>query len=1090
MSWRGIKQITLYMCAAAILSSCALSSDKTTLASLEDVELDLKEAEIAGSLDKAMESYQKFLEETPESGMTPEALRRLADLKIEKEYSASSGAEQTVTTVSVDEPVTDKKPADIASAKPEDLQTREKAIADVSESQKSFEKRATAEAELKASKDKPPVTADAAAAEDLQTAGAMEAIELYKGLLKNYPHYERNDQVLYQLSRAYEETGQIEEAMKILNKLVSTYPNSRHIDEAQFRRAEYFFTRKKYLDSEEAYQAVIDFGISSAFYDLALYKQGWAFFKQDLYEEALNDFIALLDYKISIGYDFEQVDDKIEAKRIEDAFRVISLSFSYLGGPESVVSYFDKNGPRQYEASIYSHLGEYYLVKRRYGDAAKSYNTYVERNPLNKVSPHFHIRVIEIYLKGGFPKLVVESKKKFASTYGLRATYWTFFEIGTYPEVIVFLKSNLIDLANHYHALYQNKRLRKTAKVNFAEATHWYKEFLDSFPEDVQAPTINYQLADLLLENKDYRDAALEYERTSYNYEPHAKSSEAGYAAVFAYREYLKKADQSQRNIIKHEIIRSSLKFGETYPGHKKAPVVLVAATDDLYGIKDYPMAIKIGQMVIKKYPNIEPKHIRSAWIVVAHASFDLTLYKEAEAGYKQVLGLTAQKHKDRNKLIENLAASIYKQGEQARMLEDFRTAANHFLRVAKEAPSSKIRPTAEYDAAAVLISLKDWSMASDVLVAFRKSYPKNKLLPEVTKKLAVVYKQDGKLLQAAAEFERIEKESKDDDVRREALQQAAELYEQADDNNKALSVYTRYVKYFPKPVEFSLEMRSKIANIYKLNKQKKLYVKQLQLIVAIDLRAGKERSDRTRFLAANASLVLAEPAVKRFKSVELVKPFKKNLNKKKKRMKKAIDTLTALVDYEVGFVTAAATYEIAEIYFHFSRALMDSERPENLDELQLEQYELVLEEQAYPFEEKSINVHEKNLELLDLDIYNEWIDKSIVKLAELLPARYSKPEEAPQFVEAMQSTPKKEKPVQKDKPVKPESSPEAPVEIEVQSESSPEAVIETEVVSEPSTETPVETEVQDDAPEENVEKDNVIDEQVFLQLQYHREAA
>lgn len=37
-----------------------------------------------------MESYQKFLEETPETAMTPEALRRLADLKIEKEYSSIS----------------------------------------------------------------------------------------------------------------------------------------------------------------------------------------------------------------------------------------------------------------------------------------------------------------------------------------------------------------------------------------------------------------------------------------------------------------------------------------------------------------------------------------------------------------------------------------------------------------------------------------------------------------------------------------------------------------------------------------------------------------------------------------------------------------------------------------------------------------------------------------------------------------------------------------------------------------------------------------------------------------------------------------
>lgn len=1015
MKRHTLNKLILYSLMVLTLFSCATSDNRETLASLEDVELDLKEAKISGSLDKAMESYQKFLQETPESAMTPEALRRLADLKVEKEYGVFSGVESNVTAV---DPAVATAAAVVLLADDEkekkqllngessaindsNIQSKDKSIANMSESQKEFEKRTTEKEKLKQS-ELDVVTADVAVAEDLASAGAQEAIELYKGLLLKYPHYERNDQVLYQLSRAYEEVGQIEKAMLVLNRLVKEYPQSRHIDEAQFRRAEYFFTRKKYLDSEEAYQAVIEFGISSAFYDLALYKQGWAFFKQDLYEEALNDFIALLDYKISIGYDFEQIRDNIERKRIDDTYRVISLSFSYLGGSKEVIKYFETYGGRLYEASIYSHLGEYYLTKRRYADAASAYNAYVERNPLNKVSPHFKIRVIEIYLKGGFPKLVVESKKNFAQTYGLRANYWTFFDINSYPDVIVFLKSNLTDLANHYHALYQNKRLRKFRKENFSEATRWYREFLESFPEDMQAPAINFQLAELLLENKDFRDAALEYERTSYNYEKHEKSSAAGYAAVFSYREYLKTVDQASRNTIKFEIIRSSLKFAETYPTHKKAPVVLVAATDDLYAIRDYPMAIKVARSVIKKYPDIEVRYIRSSWLIVAHSSFDLTLYADAEKAYVQVLTLTNKKHKQRKKLIENLAASIYKQGEQARKLQDHRAAANHFLRVAIAAPASKIIPTAEYDAAAALISLKDWKHAASVLEKFRKNFPKNKLQADVTKKLAIVYKEDGRLLLAAAEFERIEKQTKNNALRREALQQAAELYEKADATDKALSIYTRYMKYFPKPVEYALEMRNKVANIYKLKKQKKLYVKQLQLIVAIDLRAGKERSDRTRFLAANASLVLAQPSIRRFKAVKLIKPFKKNLNKKKKYMKKAIATLTRLVDYEVGFVTAAATYEIAEIYFQFSRALMESERPGNLSELQLEQYELALEEQVYPFEEKAINVHEKNTELLELGIYNKWIDKSIEKLAVLLPARYAKPEQTVEFVETI----------------------------------------------------------------------------------------
>jgi TolA-binding protein len=1006
-----------------VLAACTGISEKDTLASLRDVQIDIREEKIEGSLDKAMESYRRFLEETPESALTPEAIRRLADLKVEKEYGAVVGEadKAAVAEVADEQPIAE--PSTAAAAGPGSTtekpvtgrptarqpssadqgkkpQSMDAAIADISESEKDFEKRATRKDEIEASGDKPPIPGANAA--DLQTAGAMEAIELYRNLLDKYPLYERNDQVLYQLSRAYEETGQVEKAMTVLNRLVKEYPDSRHIDEAHFRRAEYYFTRKRYLDAEEAYQQVINFGLSSAFHEFALYKQGWAFFKQELYEEALNDFIALLDYKVSIGFDFDNIQSQIEQKRIDDTYRVISLGFSYLGGPESIVAFFDKKGPRSYEASVYSHLGEHYLEKRRYADAAQSYSTFMERNPLNKVSPYFNIRVIEIYLKGGFPKLVIDSKKNFANTYGLRAVYWSYFDINANPEVLLFLKQNLTDLANHYHALYQDRRLRKFQVDNFTEATHWYREFLESFPEDEAAPGMNFQLAELLLENKNYRDSALEYERTAYNYPPHEKSSAAGYAAVYAYREFLKDAPQSERVLIKREIIRSSLRFADAYPQHEKAPVVLVAATDDLYALKDYPLAVKTGRKMLASYPDADKKLRRSAWIVVAHGSFDLTNYAEAEDAYTQVLTLTGKDDKTRVEFTENLAASIYKQGEQARLLEDHRTAASHFLRVATVAPNAKIRPTAEYDAAAALITLKDWPKAAEVLEAFRKRYPEHKLQTDVTRKLAVVYKEDNKFLLAAEEFERIEKESRDDDIRREALLQAAELYEQAENKDRALQVYLKFVRYFPRPVEFALETRQKIADIYKQKNQHKKYIEELEAIVKADSRAGQQRTDRTRFLAANAALVLAEPKLERFMAVKLVKPFKKNLNKKKDYMKQAIDEYTSLVDYEVGQVTAAATFQIAEIYFHFSRALMQSERPSKLSDLELEQYNLVLEEQAFPFEEKAIKVHEKNMELLAVGIYNPWIDRSLEKLASLVPARYAKPEVSSEFVESI----------------------------------------------------------------------------------------
>jgi tetratricopeptide (TPR) repeat protein len=986
----------IVMAAGSLLVSCASTNDKGTLASLNDIKFEVKEEKVDDSLEKALASYQKYLDETPETEMTPEALRRLADLKIQKEYVESDLSEEqpVANLVATKDPSTTQKNtlapiADSASQETDiktpdtdfvpvvsndeegSIATKDSPIADISESEKIFSERAGKKIELGNAKRAKIVSPDDKTGQDaiaMQEAGAQEAIELYEGLLKKYPLFERNDQVLYQLSRAHEETGEVDVAMKSLDQLIEKYPLSRHIGEAYFRRAEYFFTRKRYLEAEESYQYIINAGAASEFYELALYKQGWAYFKQDMYEEALQNFIAMLDYKVDNGYELGSIENKIEKKRLDDTYRVISLSFSYLGGAESIVEYFEKHGHRFYEASIYSHLGEYYLTKRRYSDSANSYQAYIERNPVSKESPYFNIRVIEIYKKGGFPKLVVDSKRDFSKTYSLQSNYWTFFDINEHPIVLTFLKSNLIDLANHYHALYQDRRLHKQKEENYKEAIVWYRQYLASFPEEKLAPALNNQLAGLLLEHKDYLDAAMEYERTSYSYLAHADSASAGYAAVYSYREYLKVVNQSQRNIIKREIIRSSIKFSEYYPVHKHAAVVLVAAVDDMYALEDYEQAITYGRRAVSVYPNADKKLLRSAWMVIAHSSFDLANYKDAEDAYATTLSLTDKNDKSYTSLTENLAASVYKQGEQARVLGDHKLASSHFLRVAEVAPNSKIRPTAEYDAAASLMLLKEWGAVANVLEGFRKLYPKHDLQTDITKKLAVVYQENGEYLKAAAEFERIEKENpKDNTLRREALNQAAELYVKSNEKNKALLVYTKLVDYFPTPIEDAIEARQKMADIYLEQDKRKQYVYQL---------------------------ILTESKLTSFKNVALVKPFKKNLKKKKQKMRTAIEAYTGLVDYQVGEVTAAATYYIAEIYYDFSISLIESERPTNLSADELEEYELVIEDQAYPFEEKAISVHEKNMELLDVGIYNEWIDKSIIKLSVLLPARYAKTEQ------------------------------------------------------------------------------------------------
>src|SRR5260370_143517 len=92
------------------------------------------------------------------------------------------------------------------------------------------------------------------------------------------------------------------------------------------------------------------------------------------------------------------------------------------------------------------------------------------------------------------------------------------------------------------------------------------------------------------------------------------------------------------------------------------------------------------------KYRGAEMPIRRSAWIVVAHGSFELAEYPQAEHAYAQVLTVTPEGDESRAKLVDNLAASIYKQGELARNAQDYRATADHFLRIRTTAPTSTIR--------------------------------------------------------------------------------------------------------------------------------------------------------------------------------------------------------------------------------------------------------------------------------------------------------------------------------------------------------------------------------------------------------------
>jgi hypothetical protein len=207
------------------------------------------------------------------------------------------------------------------------------------------------------------------------------------------------------------------------------------------------------------------------------------------------------------------------------------------------------------------------------------------------------------------------------------------------------------------------------------------------------------------------------------------------------------------------------------------------------------------------------------------------------------------------------------------------------------------------------------------------------------------------------------------------------------------MAAYERFVKQYPTPLEPAMEARFRLASLYKKGGQSAKYLAWTREIVVADRQGGNGRTDRTRYLGATSALVLIEPLEESYRQVRLVEPLKKNLKLKKQRMQTLLDEYGRVVDYGVAEVATAAAYRTAELYSDFGRALIKSQRPKGLSRDELEQYNVLLEEQAYPFEEKAIEVHEINARRVSKGIYDEWVKKSFTALSTLRPVRYAKTE-------------------------------------------------------------------------------------------------
>jgi tetratricopeptide (TPR) repeat protein len=834
--------------------------------------------------------------------------------------------------------------------------------------------------------------------EDRDIAGAEnpydDAVSLYEELLEN-ADAEGRDQILYQLARAHDVVGETETAAGYLDRLLTEYPDSTYALEARFRRAEIAFSAGDYRRAENDYGHVVAQGRDTPYWQNATYMQGWAQFKLGDLDEGLGSFFNVVDSVLAE----RTVEDlpQTEQELLGDSLRVVTLALSYLEGPATLAEHMRALERPAWQYEVYQALADDYLADERYLDSVATWDAFIDENSLDPRAPSAHIGLIDTLVEADFPSEVQPKKAEFVERYGVYSEFW-----GIHPDTvregyIDTLHVYLRELANAAHGEAQDSGLR----TDYLQAAGWYEQIVVTFPEDPSTAEYLFLLGEVYTEAGEDGRAVASYQRVVHEFIDHPRAHEAGYAAILGLERLVASASPDELELWQRLTIDAQIEFAILFSADERAPAVQGAAADSLFGLAEYEEAVELADNLLDTWPELPPELVETALKIVGHGLFELEDFVGAEAAYHQLLGLTLPEE-EHARVSERLLAAVYRQAEAAEAMGDPDTAVHHYLRLSEIDPDAALAAQGQFDAVAVVEETGDVAGAAALLEEFRNAHPDHELTADLEKRLADMYEQTGDWRNAAEEYLTLAATDSDPEVRRQSLYRAAELHLELDDRQGAIEHFTAYADEYRQPLTLNLEAVHYLDQLLQAAGDEALRRDWLNRKIDIHRRMGTEATERAVYLAAEAQYVLADDERLDFEVIQLTHPLNKSLKRKQKALTSTVKAYEAVLDYQVARFSSAATFQIADLYASLSKSIMASDRPADLSELELAQYEILLEEQAFPFEEQAISLHEINMRRSWEGVYDEWVQKSFAELSRLMPARFDKQEIDVAYVEAI----------------------------------------------------------------------------------------
>ncbi len=756
-------------------------------------------------------------------------------------------------------------------------------------------------------------------------------------------------------------------SLHVLDEVAALDTGTAAAREARFRLAEAAFSAGRWEDAARGFGAVAD--PSSEFGLHATYMYGWARFKAGEPQLALDAFLDVLARLAELGALPPSMD---ELRR--DVLRVVVFALSDLDGARTLAEAMAARGRPAWQVAIYEHLADTWLEQQRIVDAAQALETFVAENPLDAAAPRFALRRIEALRDG---ELAGDDELD-----ALRADYVERFGAGSgfvahgappSPEQRDAVVRFCARLATAAHVRAQ----QADDPAAWGDAARWHERRIANSPRDPDLPEWMMLAGEAHEQAGDLAHATATYHALAARFPDHPRAADAAYALTDLYR-----------RTGSRELLAAEQGFVDAYPNDPRAPAVAVALAKGLYDDGQRQRSADLIDAALGRWNLGENE--RTARELAAAARLETGDYRRARAAYRVLLdafGDPAHAADYRSRLL----AATYRLGEEELAAGHEEEAMSAFAAMRDIDADAELTVAAEFRRVEIDEGRGDLAGALHLLDEIRARHPAAAAERDVDARLAELYERDGRPGAAAEEYARIaETERYSNEVRRRALFRSAELARTAGEDDVAAQRFETYLARWPEPLDFHAEALAQRIELARAGQGGVAAWLERELAWVEDL--GENAPAVARERAARAAMELAEPQAERYYAQALGADLAHSLARKRDALTTAFEAYQRAVALGVAEVVTDAGYRAATLFEDFAAQLLATPRPD-LDAKALEEYELLLEEQAYPFEERAIELHASNARLIPTVGLDRGTRASLAALARLSPGRWSRKE-------------------------------------------------------------------------------------------------